>query len=392
MSDNASDHRAQRIITIFAGCVIVAVGLWFVRGLLAPVLLALILVLCAYPARVKALKWGWSSGLANTLMLLTVVAVMLVAGGSIVYAAILFAQLLGSYTGQITAMVNDLGAWLNDQGVSPQMAQEFISGIDISAIIGSASDFIFGALGSAMGGITFLVIVISVLILLPVDTTNMPRVMNSLLPHRPYLVQSMSNWSWSVRRYMVITALLGAAQGALNGVVLAFMQIPGAFVWAVLSFVCSFIPNIGYFIALAPPLLFGAMTGGWPAVIGVIVLYGVINSLVQTVIQPRVVGQAVSLSPTLTFLSVLVWAVILGPLGAILAVPLTLFVRAVLIDADPNNALWRPITGDFSQLEPLPKKQKKRAAKKQAEEQEHQASHRAEPEDQTPAAPSPADG
>jgi AI-2 transport protein TqsA len=71
----------------------------------------------------------------------------------------------------------------------------------------------------------------------------------------------------------------------------------------------------------------------------VIVVYSLANFVLQTVIQPVFVGDAVGLSVTLSFLSVIVWTVILGPMGAILAVPLTLFVHAILVGQDPDR-LW----------------------------------------------------
>jgi predicted PurR-regulated permease PerM len=148
---------------------------------------------------------------------------------------------------------------------------------------------------------------------------------------------------------MVATTGLGIAQGVLNWVALMILQVPGAFLWGMLSFLCSYIPNIGYFIAIVPPLVFGLLSGGWGIFIAVIVIYGVINSVVQSIIQPRVVGNAVALSQTITFVSVLFWAVVVGPVGAILAVPLTLLVRTILIDSDPRAKWWRPVLGDLRQ-------------------------------------------
>jgi AI-2 transport protein TqsA len=88
-------------------------------------------------------------------------------------------------------------------------------------------------------------------------------------------------------------------------------------------------------------------------VIAVILVYGVINAIVQSVIQPRVIGNAVSLNQTITFFSVLFWAVILGPIGAILAIPLTLLVRLVLVDTYPPAGWVRPLLGDLSETKDL---------------------------------------
>jgi predicted PurR-regulated permease PerM len=93
--------------------------------------------------------------------------------------------------------------------------------------------------------------------------------------------------------------------------------------------------------------------------VAVIIIYGGINSIIQSIIQPKYVGNAVSLSETLTFFSVLFWAVVLGPVGAVLAVPLTLLFRTILLDSDPTLSWWRPLTGDNKDLELLIKEEDK---------------------------------
>lgn len=78
--------------------------------------------------------------------------------------------------------------------------------------------------------------------------------------------------------------------------------------------------------------------------VAVIVVYSVINFVIQSVIQPRVVGDKVGLSPTLTFLSVVCWTWLVGPLGALLAVPLSLLTKALLVEADPGAHWALPLT------------------------------------------------
>jgi predicted PurR-regulated permease PerM len=69
----------------------------------------------------------------------------------------------------------------------------------------------------------------------------------------------------------------------------------------------------------------------------VVVVYCVLNFVIQTIIQPRVVGVTVGLSATLSFLSLIIWATILGASGAFLAIPLSLFVKSLFIDVDPEH-------------------------------------------------------
>ena len=220
-------------------------------------------------------------------------------------------------------------------GFGPEQVQEVLNGFTPGRIIG----FLGGLLGNIASLVASLVIILTMLILMAMDGSRVPAILTHLNYHRPALVAALHGFGTGVRRYMVATTVLGIAQGLFNWLVLVILQVPGALLWGLLSFICSFIPNIGYFIAIIPPLFFGFLTGGWPTVVAIIVIYGGINSVIQSIIQPKYVGNAVSLSETLTFVSVLFWAVVLGPVGAILAVPLTLFVRAILLDSDPSHLM-----------------------------------------------------
>ena len=75
------------------------------------------------------------------------------------------------------------------------------------------------------------------------------------------------------------------------------MGLPGAFAWAVLAFVTNFIPNIGFVIGVIPPAIIGLLEGGPSMMLAVIAVYSVINVVIQSIIQPRVVGDNVGLTP-----------------------------------------------------------------------------------------------
>jgi predicted PurR-regulated permease PerM len=74
--------------------------------------------------------------------------------------------------------------------------------------------------------------------------------------------------------------------------------------------------------------------------LAVIVMYSLVNFVIQSLIQPRYVGEAVGLSTSLTFVSLIFWTWVLGPVGALLAVPMSLLFRALFVEADPEGG-WR---------------------------------------------------
>jgi predicted PurR-regulated permease PerM len=335
--------RATAILLALAGATVTAFGLAAISSIAGPVLFALVLTITVQPVRIALERRGIPRGIATGSVIIAVFALLAGFFGALFLALAQFAQLLPEFGPQLQSFGEDVAQFLSTIGFGPEQVKAIISGLDPSTILDLA-----GSLLGGVGGLVFwLVTVLTTLLLMAMDGSYLPALLRHLRPARSDLVDAVGIFAHGVRRYMVVTTGLGLAQGLLNWGALAILQVPGAALWGMLSFLCSFIPNIGYFIAIIPPLLFGLLSGGWPTVIWVVIVYGVINAVVQSVVQPRIVGNAVLLGQTITFVSVLFWAVVLGPIGAIIAIPLTLLVRMMLIDADPAARWWRPLTGDI---------------------------------------------
>ena len=94
------------------------------------------------------------------------------------------------------------------------------------------------------------------------------------------------------------------------------------------------------------------VVGGWPMLLAVVAIYCVVNVVLQVLVQPKFVSDAVDLSLTLSFFSVIFWTFIIGPLGAILSIPLTLFVRTLVLEGDPQSHWLRWLSGDRTAVPP----------------------------------------
>jgi predicted PurR-regulated permease PerM len=97
----------------------------------------------------------------------------------------------------------------------------------------------------------------------------------------------------------------------------------------VLAFVTNYMQTLASSSGVIPPALIALLDGGVGSAVAVVVVYTVINVVVQTIIQPRFTGDAVGISATVAFVSLIFWAYVLG---ALLAVPATLFLKSVLLD------------------------------------------------------------
>ncbi len=170
----------------------------------------------------------------------------------------------------------------------------------------------------------------------------------------PSFVDALASFARGTRSYFGVSAVFGLIVAVIDTVMLWALGVPGAFVWGVLAFVTNFIPNIGFVIGIVPPALIALLEGGPDLMLAVIVLYSLVNVVIQSFIQPRYVGDAVGLSTSLTFLSLVFWTWVLGPLGALLAVPMTLLFRAVLVEADPDGGWRLPLISGEPDVEPDP--------------------------------------
>jgi predicted PurR-regulated permease PerM len=341
-------HRNAFILLAFGGAAIAAMGLAGIAGVFAPAFLALVLTICVNPVRSVLERRGVPRGVATGAVVLVVMLLLAAFFGALVLAVAQFATLLPQYVPELQKWAESASQWLMGLGIGQEQINAIFAGFDPSKL----AEVVGNILGGATGFISWFVILLTMLVLMVLDAADAPGIAKLIGKRRPLVLSAAQRYTSGVRRYMVVTTALGAAQGLINWIALALLHVPGAPLWGLLSFLCSFIPNIGYFIALVPPLVFGALEGGWPTVIGIILVYGVINAVIQSLIQPRVVGNAVALNQSLTFFSVLFWAVILGPIGAILAIPLTLLVRALLVDSNPASNWVKPALGEVDELHP----------------------------------------
>ena len=208
-----------------------------------------------------------------------------------------------------------------------------------------------GILG-ALGGLFFLV---TVMFFFVVAVRGFEPRMAWLRGSKPQLAAALAKFVNGTQKYLVMTALFGAIVGALDSVALWLIGVPLPLAWGFFSFITNFIPNIGFVIGIVPPSLLALLDSGWQQMVLVILVYSVLNVTIQTFIQPRFVGNSVGLSAEMTYMSLVVWAFLLGALGALLAVPMTLLLRAFFVDADPRAAWAAPLIDaqvDYPETDP----------------------------------------
>ena len=137
-----------------------------------------------------------------------------------------------------------------------------------------------------------------------------------------------------VRQYLVITALTGLGFSLLVYFLMLAVGTDLPLVWAVLAFIMNFVPNVGIILSVVPPAILTLLELGWQRALMVLAGFLVLNFVVDNLVKPRFMQSGLDVPPLVGLLSLVIWAYLLGPIGTLLALPLTIAVRRVLEDAD----------------------------------------------------------
>jgi AI-2 transport protein TqsA len=330
--------RGVLLLVGLASAVLVIAGMKASADILAPAFFALILTVLAHPLRRWLDRWMPSWAASAVCIAAVYVGIVLLALAVVVSAA-RFATLLPEYTDQFHQRVDDAVDWLTNAGVDQTQIDKVASSFDI----GQLSGFISDLLGELMGLVSNLFFILSLVLFMTVDGSSFPRQLERARASKPAIVDALEDFSHGTRRYLGVSTVFGLIVAVLDTIALALLGVPLPLLWGLLAFITNYIPNIGFIIGLIPPAILALLEGGPSLMLAVIAVYCVLNVIIQSVIQPKVVGDAVGLSTTLSFFSLVFWTWVIGPLGALLAIPLTLFAKALLVDADPSTQWLRPL-------------------------------------------------
>jgi predicted PurR-regulated permease PerM len=322
------------VLLVGAAAATVAIaGVRSIAWLVGPLLLALIVVIALMPVQRFLQRHGWPRWAGATVLLVLVWTILLAFVALLVVSIAQFAALLPNYADSAEALIASVVDDLNDRGIVSGQLSDLVSQFDYSQLVGVAT----GLLARLSATATTLVLLLSALVFLAIESGGFGRRLGLIAAERPHLPIALGLFARGTRSYLLVSTVFGAIVALFDTIALAIIGIPLPVVWGLLSFITNYVPNIGFVLGLVPPAILGLLGGGWTEFWIVVAVYALLNFVVQTLVQPRFVGDSVGLSMTVTFVALLFWGWVLGALGALLAIPLTLLVKALLVDVDPRG-------------------------------------------------------
>ena len=254
---------------------------------------------------------------------------------------------LTEFTGEVPALteqLNDKVAWL--EGVSVMGFKFNTSGLTELITVETINEYIASFVGSLASFTASAVTVLIFLLFIILEAETLPRRLKAGFPEDAARIEGItSNAGEGINTYVVTRATVAFGQAVVAGIVLWYLDVPGWFMWASITFMMDFIPYVGALISLIPPIFIGLIMLSGPQAIVLILVLVVNQQAWGAVVEPQLAGQRLDISPIVLLLLVAFWGWAWGIMGMVLGVPLAVIMK-IALESDPRT---RPIALLLSQ-------------------------------------------
>ena len=316
-----------------AAFVIVVAGLRAAQTILVPFLLSAFIAVISAPP----LFWLQRRRVPMPIALLVIVAGLVAIGmlfGMLVGTSIEdFSNALPTYRTRLTEYTTTLLAWLKAWGFDiPE--KTLLRSFNPAAVMGIAASTLSG-FGAVLTN-AFLILLTVIFILF--EASSLPSKLRSTLVNPEVSLADLEAIATHIQGYIAIKTVTSLITGVAIAVWLAIIGVDYPLLWGVLAFLLNYVPNIGSIIAAVPAVLVALIQGGEGSALLAIVGYVVVNVVVGNALEPRLMGRGLGLSTLVVFLSLVFWGWVLGPVGMLLSVPLTVTLKIAL--ASNQDTRW----------------------------------------------------
>lgn len=317
-----------------ASCVVVLAGMRAAQELLVPLLLSLFLAVICAPPLFWLQRRGLPSGLAAVAIILAVTLAQLGVVAVVATSLTGFMESLPRYQESLQSQFAGLLAWLRSHGVTVA-SQDLLKYLNPGSIMRLA-----GVLVSGLGAVltnTFMILLTVIFLLL--EASSFPEKLRSVSSDPDGSMPQWNKVAADIQHYVALKTWVSLGTGLAVYLWLAILGVDFALLWGLLAFLLNYVPNIGSIMAALPGVLLALVQLGWSGALAAAGGYLVINLAVGSIIEPRIMGRRLGLSTLVVFLSLVFWGWVLGPVGMVLSVPLTMAVKIGLESYGGTRAL-----------------------------------------------------
>ncbi len=344
MSSGIAASPVARFLLVTAAFIVVVAGMKAAESMLVPFLLSLfIAVICSPP-----MAWMYKKGVPYIVALLLIIAVIVVFGvmvGAIVGSSITsFSQDLPEYQVKLQALTTEFLARLESWGVNLDNQLEGV--FDPGSALKLAGTTL-ASLGNVMGN-AFLILLTVIFIL--AEETVFNDKLKAASQSSDKTLAAIGRFTTSVNQYMAIKTVMSLLTGLVVCLWLWILGVDYPVLWGTLAFLLNFVPTFGSILAAVPAVLLALIQLNPFTAMLAAAGFLAVNVVVGNFLEPRYMGKGLDLSPLVVFLSLVFWGWILGPVGMLLSVPLTMTVK-IAFESFEDTRGWGVMMGSGAGLE-----------------------------------------
>ena len=330
------------IFISLAALIIILAGIKIASAIIVQLLLAIFITIILSPIFMFLIKKGVNEVLALTLVIVFSLGFISLWGAIIGNSLSSFSSNLPFYETQLTKIIQSLSNTLNGFGISVP-TDNLLSILDPDKMF----SFFSTTLQSIGGVITNSFVVIFIIIFSLAEITLFQKKLEYISDDASMIQIKLV--VKKIKDYMELKAIISLVTAILVWIVLYSFKIDYALLWAVVAFLLNFIPNIGSLIAAVPAVLVALVTFGFSTAMVIAGFYILINTVIGSIVEPKVMGKGLGLSSLIVFLSLIFWGWLLGPIGMLLSIPLTIMVK-ISLEYSQNLKWLSIILGDGSDI------------------------------------------
>jgi len=314
--------QGARFVRTLAAIVIVVAGLKWATPVVIPILIAMFLAMICLPAVKWLERHRVPSVLAIAIVLGTLVVALLLLTAVVSNSVRDFSNSIGQYEHRFDEMVKSTKAWLADLGLDVKAVrfEDYLNTDKLLRMVANTA-------GSAISTAGDFLVILFVAIFMLLEAQGLPGKLRRAAGDPDADLSRYNQALESVYQYLSVKTWLSLLTGVLVAIFLAIVGVDYPILWGLVAFLFNYIPNIGSIIAAVPATLLALVQMGWDGALIVVAGYVTLNMVIGNVIEPRVMGQKMGISPLVVIVSLIFWNWILGPIGMLLSVPLTTVVK-----------------------------------------------------------------
>lgn len=329
MTEIAARRRGFTAVLTAAAVVVVVAGLKAAAPLLGPLLLALFLATLSLPLLRWLLAHKVRPGLAVLTAVLANIALLTAFGFALTGALNGFAKVAPGYLQQLYGMINSGLEALRERGVD--LAERFAAAqIDPGQIVDLGGRFLGRSVARLASAVSYVTVVVVALIFLLSESVNFPAKLARAIGRDASASQYFARIGRDFQRYLGVKTVVSLGTGLVVGVWVWILGVDFPLLWGLIAFLLNYIPVLGSILAAVPTVLVTLVQLGGGRAALVALGYLAVNLLIGNLLEPHLMGRRFGLSPLVVFLALVFWAWVLGPLGMILAVPMTMALKIAL--------------------------------------------------------------